>query len=110
MKLEPIDTSTTAGKARVMQLAAEGRGIAYSARVAPYWYPLGYMSSEFPWNWYSCDYGVIVEKSKPVGPEEVWASFNENGGIAAIYTSSPIAYQGIGLAKYRRADLAGRDE
>lgn len=32
MNLEPIDTSTTAGKARVMQLASEGREVVFRSK------------------------------------------------------------------------------
>lgn len=70
MKLEPIDTSTTAGKARVMQLAAEGRRLAFADE--------GVVQDEdieevhlldVDWNWSKFEYFIIAE---PVGPEEVW--------------------------------------
>jgi hypothetical protein len=94
MNLEQIDTSTTAGKAEVMRLAAEGRRVAYSTR------GLNYSESEFPsWNWHEYDYAII---SEPVGPEEVWISFN-NGGFVCGTSRTP--YRGYEL--YIRADLAG---
>lgn len=100
MNLEPIDTSTTAGKARVMQLAAEGRKVASRyAEDEDSWIEIDNPN----WCWTDLRYAIIAE---PVGPEELWASFSENGEIVSIYNSSP----GAGFTHYRRANLAGRDE
>ncbi|MCX2894361.1 hypothetical protein ORG27_12315 [Stenotrophomonas lactitubi] len=104
MNLEQIDTSTTAGKIRVMELAEQGRKVAYSARHATYWVPI---DRNITWNWHSCDYAII---SEPVGPEEVWV-VELNGRLyanekrdacqrlAADVFSKPV--------RYIRADLTG---
>lgn len=72
MKLEKIDTSTTAGKAEVMRLAAEGRKVAYKSVDLNLWIEVCPPS----WNWYQCDYAIIVE---PVGPREVWLILTSDG-------------------------------
>lgn len=74
MKLEPIDTSTTAGKARVMQLAAEGRRVAARWRHcdADAWF--GRDRPE--WAWATLDYAIIAQ---PVGPDEVWLFIAQDG-------------------------------
>ncbi len=58
MNLEPIDTSTTAGKARVMQLAAEGRAVAIMSKTREDW---GWKESlcEPAWMWSLFDYAII---------------------------------------------------
>lgn len=65
MKIENIDTLTTAGKARVMHLAAEGRKVAKKADNDSVWIDC----PEPVWNWPHFDYAIIAE---PVGPDEVW--------------------------------------
>ncbi|MBO1748916.1 hypothetical protein [Stenotrophomonas indicatrix] len=66
MNLEQIDTSTTAGKAEVMRLAAEGRKLASRSLLPGY----SWAQCPFPvWDWSAGDYAIIAE---PVGPEEVW--------------------------------------
>lgn len=91
MNLEQIDTSTTAGKARVMQLAAEGRRVAVriSKRHSKLCGVPRIWESFVPpsWNWVKWEYAIIAE---PVGPEYVW-----------------IAVPGHGSVRYIRADLAG---
>lgn len=57
MNLEQIDTSTTAGKARVMQLAAEGRRVAYSNAGHHEWA----VAVDPRWDWRTRDYAIIVE-------------------------------------------------
>lgn len=108
MKLEPIDTSTTAGKARVMQLASEGRKIAYSARCAPYWCPLGVVEIGFGWNWYSCDYGVVAEEAKPVGPDDLWAKVDDSGypvvGSTREIVENWVRNHGGTAVRYRRVE------
>lgn len=69
MKLEPIDTSTTAGKARVMQLAAEGRKVAYRGRSHAYRDDVWNTANTPTWGWDDFDYAIIAQ---PVGPHEVW--------------------------------------
>lgn len=101
MNLEQIDTSTTAGKAEVMRLAAEGRRVAYDCGGA--WAPIRHPC----WNWEQYDYAII---SEPVGPEElfavvfpmhtgIWVEQHEAGKIAAEKDGK--------VVKYIRADLAG---
>ena len=55
MNLEQIDTSTTAGKAKVMQLAAEGRRVAYSNAGHNEWAVAFYPR----WDWSTLDYAII---------------------------------------------------
>lgn len=57
MKLEQIDTSTTAGKAEVMRLAAEGRKVASRAFQNNYWF----VNPTPSWNWQAVHYSIIVE-------------------------------------------------
>ncbi len=55
MNLEQIDTSTTAGKAEVMRLAAEGRRVAYG-------YEPDFEWEECPnpvWDWGAWNYAII---------------------------------------------------
>lgn len=103
MNLEQIDTSTTAGKARVMQLAAEGRRVAQRYLGESQYEDI----SEPKWDWVLMDYAIIAE---PVGPEElfavvftthtgVWVEQGEAGKIASE--------RGGQVVKYIRADLAG---
>jgi hypothetical protein len=73
MKLEPIDTSTTAGKARVMQLAAEGRKVAVRPREKVAFEAIGWIDlngDSDEWDWPHYQYAIIAEQ---VGPDEVWA-------------------------------------
>jgi len=103
MNLEQIDTSTTAGKAEVMRLAAEGRRVAYSNAGHHEWA----VAVDPRWDWRTRDYAIIAE---PVGPEElfavvftthtgVWVEQGEAGKIASE--------RGGQVVKYIRADLAG---
>lgn len=56
MNLEQIDTSTTAGKARVMQLAAGGRKVVErGAWAGASWITVDPAS----WNWEHFDYAVV---------------------------------------------------
>lgn len=107
MNLEPIDTSTTAGKARVMQLAAEGRKVAFQRGRDGKWSgPLREELDELTWNWSIHDYAIIAE---PVGPEGIWCVIGADGkSVVGLYqdgTNPP-----AGVIRYIRADLAGRDE
>lgn len=104
MNLEQIDTSTTAGKAEVMRLAAEGRRVAYrdsthewEEKAAP------------AWNWVVGEYAII---SEPVGPEGVWVTVINGCVDAGPYTFELNAVRraqdyGGEVVKYIRADLAG---
>ncbi|MBO3002251.1 hypothetical protein J5H43_01820 [Stenotrophomonas maltophilia] len=107
MNLEQIDTSTTAGKAEVMRLAAEGRKVFSTRRkdgggVGPV---------DPPWNWQDFDYAIIAE---PVGPEEVWVAFSKDGEVATarcMEADADRVMRRIGhcgqSVRYIRADLAG---
>ena len=101
MNLEQIDTSTTAGKAEVMRLAAEGRKVAYSNTGHHEW-----AVAQAPlWDWRTRDYAIIAE---PVGPDEVWV-WIEHGYPVGVWNNSvaPEAIAGTEVVRYRRADLAG---
>jgi hypothetical protein len=92
MKLEQIDTSTTAGKAEVMRLAAEGRRVAarWHGREANAWW-----SPDRPeWDWTKSDYAIIAE---PVGPDEVWVQ-QRDGALWAYPEDRE------GCVRYVRAD------
>lgn len=116
MNLEQIDTSTTAGKAEVMRLAAEGRRVAMRSRGG--WnfpgssalYPwVGTDAIYVSWNWKECDYAIIAE---PVGPEEMWFTVINGCTDAGPYTYECTAVDraqkcGGQPVKYVRADLAG---
>jgi hypothetical protein len=100
MNLEQIDTSTTAGKAEVMRLAAEGRRVAIR-HMGSHW-----MENRCPsWNWPEVEYAII---SEPVGPEEAWLVIDHS--IHALTEASAKSYaeaHGLQVVRYRRADLAG---
>ncbi len=98
MKLEQIDTSTVAGKAEVMRLAAEGRKVASGDRGAPF-DAFGFNRNP-QWNWIAADYAIIAE---PVGPDEVWVSIHSNGVFAAVHMVRPMVHQGDSLVRYVRA-------
>lgn len=83
MKLEQIDTSTTAGKARVMQLAAEGRMVA----ARPFSDMTKWDIHLIPtWDWWAFQYAIIA---KPVGPDEVWVTLSPDGEAIATHRSEP---------------------
>lgn len=105
MNLEQIDTSTTAGKAEVMRLAAEGRRIAIRGKNSEHWHEIDYPV----WDWARDDHAIIAE---PVGPEEVWATVINGCVDAGPYTFELNAVRrvqnyGGEVVKYIRADLAG---
>lgn len=105
MNLEQIDTSTTAGKAEVMRLAAEGRKVARKSILPKsVW-------EKWPhpeWNWGAGDYAIIAD---PVGPEEVWAAVIDGNVVMDAYATEQEAdaalNRGWEKVKYIRADLAG---
>lgn len=101
MNLEQIDTSTTAGKAEVMRLAAEGRRVAQrylgESRYAEIFEP--------KWDWVLMDYAIIAE---PVGPDEVWLALLPDGKIKGVCeTEEDAEYFSAHSVCYIRADLAG---
>lgn len=105
MNLEQIDTSTTAGKAEVMRLAAEGRRVAQR-----YLGESRFADIEKPkWDWVLLDYAIIAE---PVGPKELWVVVTGGGAadsvwhdqVAAMRTAAKYEFS---VARYIRADLAG---
>lgn len=115
MNLEQIDTRTTAGKAEVMRLAAEGRRVAMRSQPGAHpmnsdvnLYPWVYSAGINPsWNWSQCDYAII---SEPVGPEEVWFTVINGNVDAGPYTYECTAVDraqnyGGQPVRYLRADL-----
>lgn len=102
MNLEQIDTSTTAGKAEVMRLAAEGRRVAYSVKGAPAW--MECPGEQLSWNWVAVDYAII---SEPVGPDEVWVFIAQNGLSFGCSEEKLNVGEGETAVRYIRADLAG---
>ena len=58
MNLEQIDTSTTAGKAEVMRLAAEGRRVVAGPAGAS---PFAELMNAPSWDWKSNTYAIISE-------------------------------------------------
>lgn len=105
MNLEQIDTSTTAGKAEVMRLAAEGRRVAYSAKSSPAW--IECLGDQVYWNWVAVDFAII---SDPVGPEELWA-VQFSGHISSFdgrcFAERIAKSKGGTVVRYIREDLAG---
>ncbi|SET91688.1 hypothetical protein [Stenotrophomonas indicatrix] len=96
MNLEQIDTSTTAGKAEVMRLAAKGRRVADDADGR--WTPIKHPC----WNWEEYSYAII---SEPVGPDEVWVTVSEGDPID-VYKSETTAAcsHSLKVVRYVRAD------
>lgn len=106
MNLEQIDTSTTAGKAEVMRLAAEGRRVAAFLPTHP---AAKWGEVDDPvWDWHRTQYAIIAE---PVGPEEVFVVLRGDGTAAAVCDTLERANTwtgtGIHVNRYIRADLAG---
>lgn len=101
MNLEQIDTSTTAGKIRVMELAEQGRQVATTNAEG------SWRSTTTPeWAWDSYDYAIIAE---PVGPEEVYLSIKGEAIIMAVVREEDAQkrFAGLPVVRYIRADLAG---
>jgi len=110
MNLEPIDTSTTAGKIRVMELAEQGRDIAgkYKAQSEECWIKL---TLPVFWDWRSLDYAIIAE---PVGPDEVWIAVHGSRVTSYFYSlaeakewATKHRVKEVRCLRYIRADLAG---
>lgn len=106
MNLEPIDTSTTAGKARVRFLAEMGRKrVAVRLRNVEDRFSV---CSFVSWNWETYDYAIIAET---VGPHVVWATVIDGGVVMDVYATEQEAdaalNRGWEKVKYIRADLAG---
>lgn len=100
MKLEPIDTSTTAGKAEVMRLAAEGRSLVHRTKGDALWWDC----PEPNWGWQASDYAIIAE---PVGPDEVWGLVHDDGSVLDLSLTKLETAKHQSLVRYIRADLAG---
>lgn len=103
MNLEQIDTSTTAGKAEVMRLAAEGRKVAGKSRTnGDDWHPLLVPA----WNWVDADFAIIAE---PVGPEELWIVVCAKSPPFRNEANARADAEALGgvAVRYIRADLAG---
>jgi hypothetical protein len=107
MDFEQIDTSTTAGKAEVMRLAAEGRRVVRKS-ILP-----GSVWEKWPhpeWNWGAGDYAIIAE---PVGPEEIFVAVGPGPALEGVrwYPSDAARLLPGGkgeVVKYVRADLVGK--
>lgn len=102
MNLEQIDTSTTAGKAEVMRLAAEGREVASRPKGATSGW---YIAPAAAWDWPNYNYAIVAE---PVGPDEVFVTVSEGDPID-VYKSETTAAcsHSWKVVRYIRADLAG---
>lgn len=102
MNLEQIDTSTTAGKAEVMRLAAEGRRVAQRYLGESRYEEI----SEPKWDWVLMDYAII---SEPVGPAVVWVILGRNGAVADVTAVEECIEDCSNdrVVRYIRADLAG---
>lgn len=103
MKLEPIDTSTTAGKARVMQLAAEGRRVAINGISADWRF---WKEAELPgWDWANYVYAIIAQ---PVGPDEVWVTVVDGKTAMDVFETEEQAAAGLNrgweAVRYRRVE------
>lgn len=94
MKLEHIDTSTTAGKAEVMRLAADGRMVATKHIYEGCLWSVVDSHDQPLWNWGNNDYAII---SEPVGPDEVWVQ-QRDGALWAYPEDRE------GSVRYVRAD------
>lgn len=114
MNLEQIDTSTTAGKAEVMRLAAEGRRVVRNYRCAADHSQCGWheVTGKPSWNWESGDFAIIASHEAyapyvllPVVPtsdiEMAIADWLESNGTVSE------CYAAILAASPGRADLAG---
>ncbi len=106
MNLEQIDTSTTAGKARVMQLAAEGRRVVYLNAWTGSWVEC--RADPVTWNWESMEYAIIAE---PVGSDELWVVLHEEGDHSLMNNRDHAeqwasTHKDDKLVRYIRADLA----
>jgi len=86
MNLEQIDTSTTAGKAEVMRLAAEGRRVALRGRGSGLPWDKMDLGDEALWNWGGTDYAIIAESA---GPDEMWVTFGHGGFVIATHAERP---------------------
>ncbi len=104
MNLEQIDTSTTAGKAEVMRLAAAGRQLLVrSASTDHPWEPIHEAAAE--WGWRECEYAI---QSELVGSPEVWVVFTHDFTPHTEESAKAMARREGGVAvSYIRADLAG---
>lgn len=102
MNLEQIDTSTTAGKIRVMEMAEQGRRVVARAHQSSQ----GWQDAPAPaWDWYAGEYAIIAE---PVGPDEVWHVVHADCGTSS-FDSQGDAEQwaskyGTAVVRYVRAD------
>lgn len=110
MNLEQIDTSTTAGKLRVMELAYKGRKVAAARRGR---HQIFDVVTAPNWNWEECDFAII---SEPVGPEEVFVAVYGDGSVSRQGTKEEVLSRRLDgkaagidsvVVRYIRADLAG---
>ena len=109
MNLEQIDTSTTAGKRRVMELAEQGRKLAYRTSAGSHIRDDHAKWGEPDWDWLHVEYAIIAE---PVGPDEVWVAVGPGPTLEGARWNPSDAQRllpGVEgqVVKYIRADLAG---
>ncbi|HIE0523785.1 TPA: hypothetical protein ACXJLS_000377 [Stenotrophomonas maltophilia] len=102
MNLEQIDTSTTAGKAEVMRLAAEGRRVMTRRGAPACWEDCNYPV----WDWSAGEYAIIAE---PVGPEEIFVVMRHDQSAAAVCDTMERArsWNDLPIVRYIREDLVG---
>lgn len=102
MKLEQIDTSTTAGKAEVMRLASEGRKVAVRHRAMS---GCAFCATDrVSWDWTRLDFAIITQ---PVGPDEVWVLINPMGLPVDVSSKGPNYWKlgdTLNAVRYRRVE------
>jgi hypothetical protein len=114
MNLEQIDTSTTAGKAEVMRLAAEGRRVVRNYRCATDHSQCGWheVTGKPSWNWEAGDFAIIASDEVCEGYVLLPAVLTSDIEIAIarwLESNEPVSecYAAILAASAIRADLAG---
>ncbi len=99
MKLEKIDTTTTAGKIEVMRLADEGRLVVQ--RTFP---NEGWIRQSSPaWDWREVDYAIVFAE---VGPRDVWVEMDDLGRILGCNPHGTCSKGNVAV-RYVREDLVG---
>ena len=101
MNLEQIDTSTTAGKIRVMELAEQGRNVAAARRGGQKVF--GHVSRP-NWNWEVCDFAIIAALTPPEGyvaaPEDPSLAMTAAGKLFGLTANQACAvYQSMLAAR-----------
>ncbi|MGS0619866.1 hypothetical protein [Xanthomonas oryzae] len=98
MKVEKIDTTTTAGKAKVMGLAAQGRMVVQRTFPNEEW-----IRQSLPvWNWQVHEYAIVF---KEVGPRDVWLEIDSKHAIRNFNLDGTCSKGNVAV-RYVREDLA----